>query len=180
MSEEIVQEEGFEEVAEEVATEETQDEQGQEQPEEVDWEARAKKAEALIVKNKKEPKQKQSTNRPQESGDDVPEWGQRLLELDQKRTFQSDNNLTPDTVDAVFRANGGKMPTAEQMAEDELLKTVVRSYQAKSRVTANTPSGGSAPVYKGKSYGDIVTSPDSTPEDRQAAFEATKKKHGIK
>jgi hypothetical protein len=54
MSEEIVQDETVEEeTVEEV--EETPEEESEEPAEEVDWEARAKKAEALIVKHKKQP-----------------------------------------------------------------------------------------------------------------------------
>jgi len=169
MSEEIVdQEEVFEDEEQEEETSETE----ADSQEEVDWEARAKKAEALIVKNKQKPKQPIKTDSKE---DEVPEWGRDLLNEREKRTFQSENGLTSDTVDAVFRANGGKMPTDEQMESDDLLKTVVRSYQSKARVASNTPKGGGYPVYKGKSFAEVAQDPDATKADKQAAFEARKK-----
>ena len=173
MSEEIVdQEEVFEEEEQEEETSEPEADSQEESTEEVDWEARAKKAEALIVKNKQKPKQPIKTDSKE---DEVPEWGRDLLSEREKRTFQSENGLTSDTVDAVFRANGGKMPTDEQMESDDLLKTVVRSYQSKARVASNTPKGGGYPVYKGKSFAEVAQDPDASKEDKQAAFEARKK-----
>lgn len=179
MSEEIVQEDTV--FDEETITDESDETENSEINQEDDIESlkeRLAKAEALIVKNKKATKHKTTSN-PQ-AKDDVPEWGQQLLEEREKRQFQTENSLTSDTVDAVFRANGGKMPTQEQMESDDLIKTIIRSYQSKSRVASNTPSGGSLPTYKGKTYAEIVTDKEMTPADKQAAFEAARKKHNIK
>lgn len=136
--------------------------------------ARLKKAEAAIIKNKR-PKQPSSTN-PAPKSDDVPDWGKQLLEANEKRDFQFQHNLTPEAVDAVFRANGGKMPTPEQMEGDEVIKTIVRTFNAKSRVAANTPRGGALPTYKGRTYAEIATDPNASKADKQAAFEAARKK----
>lgn len=140
----------------------------------IDWEARAKKAEALIIKNKQKPKQTITIKSDSET-EEVPVWGQKIIQSEQKREFGHDNKLSPETVDAVFRANGGKMPTETQLEEDELLKTVIQSYRAKERVSKNTPAGGRPPVYKGKTFADVVTSKDSTPTDKQDAFDAARK-----
>lgn len=137
--------------------------------------ARLRKAEAAIVKNKTKPKPTKTTN-PAPASDDVPAWGKQLLEVNEKRDFQFQHNLSPEAVDAVFRANGGKMPTPEQMENDEVIKTIVRTFNAKSRVAANTPSGGGIPTYKGRTYAEVATDPNASKADKQAAFEAARKK----
>lgn len=187
MSEEIVQEDNYEEVdvdeveesVEETDTEETDPNDPYANLSDEELRSRLKKAESALVKNKKKTKQITKSTKAPESEDEIPEWGRRILETELKRQFQSDNKLSADTVDAVFRANGGKMPTAEQMESDELIKSVIRSFESKARVAANTPSGGSTPTYKGKTYAEIVTDKESTQADKQAAFEVARKKHNI-
>jgi hypothetical protein len=138
--------------------------------------ARLKKAEGLIVKNKKDPKPATQPTSNASQPDDVPEWGKQILESNAKRDFQYAHGISPETVDAVFRANGGVMPTAEQMENDEVIKTIVRTFQSKARVAANTPKGGAIPTYKGRTYAEIATDPNASAADKQAAFDATRKK----
>ncbi len=181
---EIVQEEEVLEedtTDEEVETDETESEEKDEQPEEeIDWKARALKAEKTLIKSKKKPKTKREITQPgsQKSDDEIPEWGQKILATEEKRTFGYEQKLSPETVDAVFQFTGGKTPTEADM-EHPAVKAIVKSLEAQVRVANNTPSGGGAPTYKGKTYAETVTAADATSEDKQNAFAATQKKHGI-
>lgn len=172
-----------EEEVEEATPEEQEDQETEEEAEaepEVDWQARALKAEKAIEKAKKKEKaQKPPITTPgSEKSDEIPEWGQKILASDAKRQFGYEHGLAPETVDAVFQFTGGKTPTETDM-ENDAVKAIIKSLQAKKRVAENTPRGGSAPTYKGKTYAETVTSPDATPEDKQNAFKAAQKKHGI-
>lgn len=178
MSEKIVEEVEVDDVdATEVETEDTEDESddGEETLESV--KAKLAKAEALIIKNKKATKQ--TIKKPDSTEtDEIPDWGKKILSTEEKRTFGYDRKLSPETVDAVFQFTGGKQPTDEDM-EHPAVKAIVSSLEAAKRVQANTPKGGSKPVYKGKTYGEIATDKDATPADKQKAFEAAAKAHGV-
>lgn len=174
MSEEIVTEE---EVLEE-EVEETTEPEAEEPADEVDWEARAKKAEALIVKNKQKPKP-EPTTKPPEQSEDIPEWGQKILSTEEKRSFGYAKGYAPETVDALFKYNSGTAPTDDQLDEDDAMKGIVKTLESKRKNAANTPRGVSTPTYKGKTYADTVTDAEASKEDKQAAFEAQKKARGI-
>ena len=38
------------------------------------------------------------------------EWGQKIIQSEEKRSFGCEHQLSPAQVDAVFRYNGGKAP----------------------------------------------------------------------
>ena len=182
MSEEIVQDE----VVEEETSEEVEAETTEEVPaEETDWKAKAeelektvKKQERAILKNKKEAKQ-EITNTGSEKSDEIPDWGRKIIASEEKREFGHSHGLTPQTVDAVFQFTQGSMPTESDM-ENPAVKAIIKSLEASNRVANNTPQGGGQPTYKGKTYAETVTSDDASADDKQSAFEAAKKKHGIK
>jgi hypothetical protein len=56
---------------------------------------------------------------------------------------------------------------------------MIKALGSKERVTANSPKGRNAPVHKGKTFAEIATDSSASKEDKNAAFEATKKRHGI-
>lgn len=169
-----------EEVEEALEEQDEQEAEEEETPDEVDWKARALKAEKAIEKAKKKDKtQPKEVIKPgSEKTDEIPEWGQKILATEEKRKFGYENSLAPETVDAVFQFTGGKTPTEADM-EQPAVKAIVKSLEASRRVAANTPRGGSAPTYKGKTYAETVTNQDATTEDKQNAFKAAQKKHGI-
>ncbi len=111
MEKEIVNEEVFE-VEDEVVETESETEEVETTGEVIDWEARAKKAEALIVKNKKEPKakEKEVINPDTDLKDTVERQG---LQLD---------GYAPEVVEQIMEL-GGKAALANPVlkkAADEL------------------------------------------------------------
>lgn len=174
MSEEIVQEE---EVLEE-EVEETTEPEAEESAEEIDWEARAKRAEALIIKNKKESKPEPTKPTPDTEEDEVPEWGKQILESDKKRNFGYEHNLSPETVDELYKYGGGEL--SAELLESPAAKGIVKAVEGARKNAANTPKGGSTPTYKGKTYAETATNPEATAEEKQAAFDATAKARGLK
>ena len=167
--------------------EEEPEEEEEEQPEEGDekdpyegltpeqLKERLKNAEGLIVKHKNKP-QKPIT-RKQPDGDEVPEWGKKILERDEKSEFAEEHGLSMKQVNAAWRYAGGK-PDQETLDSPEV-QAMIKALGSKDRVAANTPRGGNAPVYKGKTFAQVATDKDSTSDDKKSAFEGTKKKHGI-
>lgn len=187
--EEIVQEEVVEEEVEETEPETDDDSSPEEEAEEEndpyaglsekDLKKRLGKAEKALVKNKKANKPTPPITTPgSNKSDEIPEWGQKILASDAKRQFGYEHDLAPETVDAVFQFTGGKTPTETDM-ENDAVKAIIKSLQAKKRVAENTPRGGSTPTYKGMTYNETVSSPESTTEDKEAAFKAIQKQHGI-
>lgn len=174
---------------EEVEEEEVEEEETEEEPEgepegddpyaglsEADLKKRLAKAEKAIVKNKAKKPDQPITKQPK--GDEIPEWGKQIIQSEEKRSFGYEHQLSPDQVDAVFRYNGGKKPDEKVLARPEV-KAMIKALGAKDRVAANTPRGGTAVVYKGKTFQEIMSDPDASPADKQGAFEAAQKKHGV-
>lgn len=166
-----------EEVVEEEqeTTEEAPEVEATEETEEVDWQARALKAEKAIEKAKKKTKTQPVTKTPET--DDIPDWGKQILESDKKRSFGYEHNLAPETVDKLYQYAGGEL-TAEVL-EDPAAKGIVKAMESARKNAANTPKGGSTPTYKGKTYAETVTDKDASKDDKQAAFRAAQKAHGI-
>lgn len=186
--EENVQDEHEEEEGEE--EEEVEEEDTEEEPDgdtedddpyaglsEADLKKRLARAEKAIVKNKK-PKQPKAPVTKPPKGDEIPEWGQKIIQSEEKRSFGYEHQLSPEQVDAVFRYNGGKAPD-EKFLERPEVKAMVKAIGAKDRVAANTPRGGTGVVYKGKTFDEVMTDPKASTADKQGAFDAARKKHGI-
>lgn len=136
---------------------------------------RLKKAERAIVKNKQKPPAPTIT-KPADG--EIPAWGQKIIQSEEKRTYGFENGLSPEQVDAVYRYNGGQKPDEEMLKRPEV-SAMIRALGAKDRVAANTPRGGNAPVYKGKTFAEVATDKAASKGDKQAAFEATKKRHRV-
>ena len=142
---------------------------------EIDWKARAEKAEALIVKNKKAPKAAPIKPTP-DTTDEVPEWGKTILEAEAKRVFGHAKGLAPETVDKLYQFSGGQL--TDELMEDVAAKGIVLAMESARKNAANTPKGGSTPTYKGKTYAETATDPEASDADKQAAFEAAAKRRG--
>lgn len=144
--------------------------------------ARLAKAEKAIVKNKRKPDQtKPVTNKtPVKEPDEKPDWAKEMIIKDAKRDFGYQKQLSPEAVDALFKYNGGQVPSDDMLESDEAAKAIVQRFRSKERVANNTPRGGSVPTYKGKTYAEVAADPSATPADKQAAFEAQAKARGIK
>ena len=125
MSEENVYEEVVEDV-EEVTTAETDATEGEvtESDEGINWEERARKAEALIVKHKKEPKQKVT-----QSGDTA-----RLDRIELRQ-----EGYPPEVVDSIMELGGVdalKNPIIKKSVED-----MVTQYKAEQATRIQSGSG---------------------------------------
>lgn len=177
-----------EEIEEEEETEEEPDESGEEEegddedpyPEITDLneaKKRLKKAETAIVKHKKPKQPKEPITKKQPEGD-IPEWGQKIIQSEEKRSFGYEHQLSPEQVDAVFRYNGGAKPDEKVLARPEV-KAMIKALGARDRVAANTPRGGTGVVYKGKTFDEVMTDPKATTADKQCAFDAARKKHNV-
>lgn len=137
---------------------------------------RLTKAEKLIVKNKTTTKPKAPITTQPEG--DKPQWAIDAELRETKRDFAEEHNLTKAQTEAVFRYNGGTAPDEETLALPEV-QAMIKALGSKERVAANTPRGSKAPVYKGKTFGEIATDKDATKDDKSAAFAATAKRHGV-
>lgn len=133
MSEEIVEVEDSEVETDDTSVEETDveevDTDEQEQSEEIDWEARAKKAEALIVKNKQKPK-KVTKSVDSDLKETVERQGLRL------------EGYSPEVVDKIMELGGAKA------LENPIVKKAAQELQEQSKaekaadVTAGSRSVG--------------------------------------
>jgi hypothetical protein len=137
---------------------------------------RLRKAEKTIVKNKRTQPPKQTTSKS--NGADMPDWAQDLKQKTERAEFAEDHGLTRAQTEAVFRFNGGTAPDEETLQRPEV-QAMIKALGSKDRVAANTPKGRNAPVHKGKTFSEIATGADSSKEDKHAAFEGVRKKHGI-
>lgn len=120
---------------------------------------RAKKAEAelkLLKRSKLETSE--------EPDREIVKSVKRLEEIENKRQFGFENNLSPEETDFMFRATGGK-PTKESL-EDPFIKGGLESYRSKKRLEANTPSSSSSSSpFRSKPFKEM------TEEERKRAFE---------
>lgn len=140
---------------------------------------RLAKAEKAIVKNKgKQPKEPKAPINKQPKGDEIPEWGQKIIQSEEKRSFGYEHQLSPEQVDAVFRYNGGKAPGKEFLERPEV-KAMVKAIGSRERVAINTPRGGTGVVFKGKTFAEVTSDEKSSAADKQAAFEGVRKKHNV-
>ena len=144
---------------------------------------RLKKAEKAIAKHKKHKGKGKAPKQPKEPttkqpDDTIPEWGQKIIQSEEKRSFGYEHQLSPEQVDAVFRYNGGKVPNEKVLKRPEV-KAMVKALQSKDRVAANTPKGGTGVVYKGKTFSEVTTDPKASKADKQGAFDATRKRHNV-
>ncbi len=166
-----------EDVLEQDEQEENESEETEvESEEDVDWKARALKAEKTIVDSKK--REKKEKPKLEEKTDEIPEWGQKIIQGEEKRDFGYQKGFSPQVVDALYRYNGGKTPNDEFLEQNDV-KALIKSFQSDEKVERNTPKGASGAVYKGKDARETLTDTEATKDDQQKAFEAIGKKHGI-
>lgn len=135
---------------------------------------RLSKAEKAIVKSKRT-EAKPITKQPD---GDKPDWAKDAELRETKRDFAEEHNLSKKQTEAVFRYNGGAAPDEETLASPEV-QAMIKALGSKDRVAANTPRGGNAPVYKGKTFAEVTSDKASSKDDKKGAFDAVRKKHGI-
>lgn len=146
-------------------TEAEQDNQQEE--EKFDWKAEALKQQAIASRLKKKLGQPQPLSTKEKPDDEIVKSVKRLEEIESKRQFGFENQLSPEETDFVYKISGGK-PTKE-ILEDPFVKSGLEGYRSKKRLEANTPSGSSSSsIFKSKQFNEM-----SKDEQRKAFEEAS-------
>jgi hypothetical protein len=126
------------------------------QPEEeqFDWKAEALKQQAIASRLKKK-----LSNPPlptnEAPDENIVKSVKRLEEIENKRQFGFEHQLSPQETDFVFKISGNK-PTKE-ILEDPFVKSGLEGYRSKKRLEANTPSSSSSSsIFKGKQFNEMT------------------------
>lgn len=155
----------------EIVTEEQHD-NAQDEVDEKDWKAEALKHKAIADRLKNKLSNQKTIIQPkQEHDDEVVKTVNRLAQLEDKRQFGFDNQLSPEETDFIFKISGGK-PTKE-ILKDPFVESGLEGYRTKKRLEANIPGSSSrSTIFAEKSFSE-------TPEeDRKKIFESRMK--GVK
>ncbi len=105
----------------------------------------------------------------QEPDKEIYKSVKRLEEIESKRQFGFENNLSPEETDFVFKITGGKPD--KDILENPFVKSGLEGYRAKKRIEANIPNSSSSSLhFQGKQFKDL------SEEDRKKAFEEAGKK----
>lgn len=156
---------------EEIVTEEQPD-KAHEDTEDFDWKADALKHRAIATRLKvKLAKVPQTFNKPNEElkiDEDLKKDVSYLKEVESKRQFGFEHNLSPKETDLAFRFSGGKADP--KILEDEFFKAGIEALRSKERLSNNLPGSSSrSTVFTEKSFAE-------TPEeDRKKIFESKMK-----
>jgi hypothetical protein len=135
-----------------------------EQEEQFDWKAEALKNKAIADRLKRKLAQPQTLSTKEKPDDEIIKKVSRLEEIESKRQFGFENNLSPEETDFVYKVTGG-VPKKE-ILEDPFIKAGLEGYRSKKRLEANTPSGSSSSsIFKGKEFKEM------SEDDRRKAFE---------
>lgn len=127
--------------------------------------ARAKKAEeeAKSLKMKLAETSPRIT-KPEPKNDELYSKVSRLEEIENKRQFGYENNLSPEETDVVFQFAQGK-PTKDTL-EHPFVKAGMEALRASKRVENNTPRPSLRGLsFNGKSFTELK------PDEKQKAFE---------
>lgn len=93
----------------------------------------------------------------------------RLEEIESKRQFGFENQLSPEETDFVFKITGGKPD--KTILENPFVKSGLEGYRSKKRIESNTPSSSSSySPFKGKSFKEM------SDDERKSAYEEAGKK----
>lgn len=145
-----------------------------------DQQKRAEKAEAEL----KELKQL-SINRDSGGDEQKPDPNKRLDEFERDMQLRDQGYSTEEVryVKAMLRGSGRSL---EEVLNDPFVTAAIKAKRDEAKAVSNTvdPSFRTgAALYQGKTYAEVVASPDSKPTDKQSAFEAQRdamlgRKHG--
>lgn len=87
---------------------------------------------------------------------------QKADELESKRQFGYENDLSPDEVDVVYRLS--KKPSAKTL-RDPIVKGALEGHRQAKALKKNTPRGSSRPIKVGQ-----AASKDQSPSERRSNF----------
>lgn len=140
----------------------------QQEEDSFDWKAEALKNKAIADRLKRKLSQPQVPLKTNEEPDrEIVKSVKRLEEIENKRQFGFEHNLSPEETDFVFKISGNK-PTKE-ILEDPFVKSGLEGHRSKKRLEANTPSSSSSSSpFKVKQFNEM-----SDDEKRKAFEEAS-------
>lgn len=140
--------------------------------EEVDWEAEAKKWQAIAQRNKKKvekPLEAKATKEPED--DDLTARLSNLELSEKKRQFGHEHGLSPDETDKIFSINSNPN---EETLKDPFVKAGLDALRRSKRVEENTPSSSAKSSFvSSKKFKDL------SPEEKQAEWESLMKNKGV-
>lgn len=137
-----------------------------------DWKAEALKHKAIADRLKKKLSTQSLQTKPEQKiDDDIKKDISFLKEVEAKRQFGFENNLSPQETDLAFKFAGGK-PDAKVL-EDEFFKAGIEGLRSKQRLENNIPGSSSrSSVFSEKPFEEMKE------DERKNAFESKMK--GIK
>lgn len=140
----------------------------QQEEEQFDWKAEALKNKAIADRLKRKLAQPPQTLKTNEEPDkEIVKSVKRLEEIENKRQFGFEHQLSPEETDFVFKISGGK--PSKEVLEDPFVKSGLEGYRSKKRLEANTPSSSSSSSpFKTKQFNEM-----SEDEKRKAYEEAS-------
>jgi hypothetical protein len=134
----------------------------------IDWRAEALKQTAIANRLKKKLSQPIIPKQEPKIDDEIVKDVNYLKQVEAKRQFGFEHNLSPEETDYAFKFSGGK-PTKE-ILEDPFFKGGLDSLRAKKRLEANIPGSSSrSSVFSDKPFTEL------TPEERKKQFESKMK-----
>lgn len=131
--------------------------------------AEAAKWKAIAERNrKKASKPLQTNNKEKEVDYDVVASVKKLEQIEKKRQFGFENDLSPEETDFIFRY-AGSSPTKEVL-NDPFVKSGLEGFRASKRLERNTPSpSGGSSVWGNKPFKEL------SEDERRKAFEERSK-----
>ena len=156
---EVEQETNETEVEQDNTTEEVSD---------IDWRAEALKQTAIANRLKKKLSQNIIPKQEPKIDEDIVKDVTYLKQVESKRQFGFEHNLSPEETDYAFKFSSGN-PTKE-ILEDSFFKGGLESLRTKKRLEANIPGSSSrSSVFSDKPFTEL------TPEERKKQFESKMK-----
>lgn len=134
----------------------------------IDWRAEALKQTAIANRLKKKLSQPITNKQEPKIDEELKKDVSFLKEIEFKRQFGFEHNLSPKETDYAFKFSNGK-PTKE-ILEDPFFKGGLDSLRAKERLEKNIPGSSSrSSVFTEKPFGEL------TQEERKKQFESRMK-----
>lgn len=100
----------------------------------------------------------------EEPNNEIAQKVNRLEEIENKRQFGFEHQLSPEETDYVFKISGGK--PSKEVLEDPFVKAGIDGYRSKKRLENNTPSSSpSSSPFRGKQFSEM------SEDDKKKTFE---------
>lgn len=152
-----------------------EEEEDTSEEQEKDWEAEAKKFKAIATRYKKKVEEKKEEP-PKEVKPDLiekekPKEDSRLDIVEQKVELRMEGYSTEEVDDILAYARAKNISVTEAKKAPLIQKGIEAIRQERKSADETPEPSHRSPVYKGKTFAEVVSS-DMSPEEKQSAFEA--------